>query len=291
MALINQTAKNLRRSPYQALTALVIVMLTFFLASRFVLLTFGAQMMLSFFESRPQVSIFFKDSAKEEDIKKIREELESTGKIASVKYISKEEALSIYREQNKEDPTLLELVTADILPASLEVSAKDPMYLGDIAEIAKTKEEIEEVVFQKEVVDQLKSWTNSIRTEGLVTIGSLGLVSLVIILSIIAMRISARREEINIMQLVGATPWYIRAPFILEGAFYGFIGSLFGSTVGFIVFFFSPYFQNSVFNPLFGLPVNPFTPIILIIVFAALVFVGALLGSLGSFLAVFRYLR
>jgi len=124
-----------------------------------------------------------------------------------------------------------------------------------------------------------------------VTIGSLGLVSLVIILSIIAMRISARREEINIMQLVGATPWYIRAPFVLEGVCYGFVGSFVGSTIGFLVFFFSPYFQNSIFNPLFGLPVSPFNPLILIIVFVTLVFVGIILGGLGSFLAVFRYLR
>jgi len=291
MALIRETAKNLRRSPYQAATAFIIVMLTFFLTSRFVLLTFGAQRMLAFFESRPQVSIFFKDSAKEDDIKKIQQELEATGKVAHIKYVSKEEALAIYREQNKNDPTLLELVTADILPASLEVSAKDPTYLSNIAEIAKSKDEVDEVVFQKEVVDQLKSWTNSIRTEGLVTIGSLGLVSLVIILSIIAMRISARREEINIMQLVGATPWYIRAPFVLEGVCYGFVGSFVGSTIGFLVFFFSPYFQNSIFNPLFGLPVSPFNPLILIIVFVTLVFVGIILGGLGSFLAVFRYLR
>lgn len=291
MALIRETAKNLRRSPYQVATALVVVTLTFFLASRFLLLTFGAQRTLSFFESRPQVSIFFKDSAKEEDIKKIQDELEKTGKIAQIKYISKEEALSIYREQNKTDPTLLELVTADILPASLEVSAKDPTYLADIAEFAKTKGEVEEVVFQKEIVDQLKAWTNSIRTEGLVTIGSLGIVSLVIIISVIAMRISGRREEIKIMQLVGATPWYIRIPFVLEGLFYGLVGSVTGSLIGFLVFFLSPYFQNSVFNPLFGLPVNPFTFPVLLIVFATLVVIGVLLGILGSFLAVFRYLR
>lgn len=291
MAPLKQTVKNIRRSPYQALIALVIVVLTFFLTSRFVLLTLGAHRTLAFFESRPQVSVFFKDSAKEEEVKLIQQELEATGKISQIKFVSKEEALVIYREQNKEDPLLLELVTAEILPASLEVSTKDPLYLKDVAELAKTKESVEEVVFQKDVVDQLRSWTNSVRTEGAVTIGSLAFVSFVLILTIIAMRIAARREEINIMQLIGATPWYIRAPFIFEGLFYGFFGSLVGTITGFLVFFFSPYFQNSVFNPLFGLPVNPFTPVVLVIVFASLIIMGIVLGTLGGFLAVFRYLR
>lgn len=288
MSLLKQTAKNLRRSPYQALAAILVLTLTFFLATLFILLALSSHRLLSYFQSRPQVSVFFKDEATQEQIEAIKSELLSTGQVTDVKFVSKEEALAIYREQNKEDPLLLELVTADILPASLEISAKNPRELSQIAEVVKSKGEVEEVVFQKDVVDRLTSWINGLRIGGGILVGFLIFVSLTIILMITAMRIATRREEISIMRLVGATPWYIRWPFIFEGLTYGLVGSFVGTLVVYILLFIWRPFLLGFFE---GLPFFPISLIAFVVVFFIQIFFGILLGSLGSFLAVYRYLR
>ncbi|MBI2195426.1 MAG: hypothetical protein HYU48_00045, partial [Candidatus Levybacteria bacterium] len=107
---------NIRRSPYQAMAAVIIMVLTFLVVSFFTFLIVGSSRVIIFFESKPQVTAFFKDEAKQEDIALLKDELNATEKVASIKFVSKQEALQIYKEQNKSDPLLLDLVTADMLP-------------------------------------------------------------------------------------------------------------------------------------------------------------------------------
>jgi cell division transport system permease protein len=216
---LETTWTHIRRSPYQALAAIGIMTLTFFLSTLIILVAAGSQALLHYFETRPQVTAFFKDEVKMDEVEKLKEKLNQTGKIKSLKYVSKEEALEIYKEQNKSDPLLLEMVTANILPASLEVSTTDIAYLGEIAQILRQQPEVEEVIFQEEVVKTLKTWTDTLRKIGAVLIGFLGLISFLIVLIIIGMKVALRKEEVEILQLIGATNWYIRAPFIFEGIF------------------------------------------------------------------------
>ncbi len=288
MGLVNQVLKNLRRSPYQAAAAIFVLTLTFFVSAIFILLAVGSARVLNYFQQRPQVSAYFKDSAIKEEIETIKSELEQTGLVSSVKFISKEEALAIYREQNREDPLLLELVTADILPASLEISAKDPANLSQLATNLKEKPQVDEVVFQKDIVDRMAAWITGLRIGGAVLIGFLIFVSLIVILMITSLRIAARREEISIMQLVGATKWFIARPFILEGVTYGLAGAFLGTAATYILFFASRLFLVKF---LVGLPFFPITPLILTIVGLGQLFGGLVIGSFGSLIALNRYLR
>src|ERR1700730_17496818 len=122
MKATKTTLQHIRRSPYQSLAAVFIMMLTFLSITVFSFIVFGSSAVINFFESKPQVTAFFKDTATQQNIDGLRNQLNTTGMIASTKYISKEQALQIYKAQNKNDPLLLDLVTADILPASLEIS-------------------------------------------------------------------------------------------------------------------------------------------------------------------------
>lgn len=288
MSSYKQVLKNLRRSPYQAAAAVVVLTLTFFISSIFILLAIGTAVVLNYFEERPQIAAFFKDSATTEEISQIKTEVESTGEVASVKFISKEEALAIYREQNKDDPTLLELVTADILPASLEIAAYDPANLARLAQDLKSKPQVEEVVFQKDIVDRIAKWITALRVGGAVLIGFLIFVSLTVILMITSTRIAARREEISIMQLIGATKWYIRRPFMLEGMTYGLTGAALGTAATFILFFANRPF---LIKFLVGLPFFPISWLVLAIVGFTQLIGGILVGSAGSLIALNRYLR
>jgi len=279
---------HMRRSPYQALAATLIMFLTFFLATVFVLTAGGFQVVLRYFETRPQVTAFLKDETTLEQVDTIKARLAQTGKVKEIKYISKEEALAIYREQNKNDPLLLEMVTANILPASLEVATKEISFLPEVAQILKSESGVEEVIFQEDVVRSLHNWTSTLRKIGMGLIGALGLVSLLIILVIIGMKITLRKEEIEILQLIGASPWYIRAPFIFEGMFYGVIGAILAWGTGYLLLLYTTPFLVKFLS---GIPILPVPIPFMLAVLGIEILAGIVIGSLGSLLAVRRYLK
>lgn len=285
---LQTTWTHIRRSPYQAAAAVGIMMLTFFVASVFVLIAAGSQAILHYFETRPQATAFFEDKVEMTQVENLQAKLAATGKVKNMKYVSKEEALAIYREQNKDDPLLLEMVTANILPASLEVSAVDISYLGEVAEILRQEPGVEEVIFQEEVVEALKTWTSNIRRIGVVLVGFLGMVSFLIVLVIIGMKVAIRREEIEILQLIGAGSWYIRAPFIFEGIFYGVLGAILAWGTTYLLLL---YATPLLVSFLAGIPLLPVPIIFMFGLLGAEILLGVLIGTLGSLIAVRRYLR
>lgn len=297
MTFINDTWTHIRRSPYQSFAATVTMFLTMFLVGLFFLITAGSTMILRYFESKPQITVFFTDKATAADANTLKTTLQATGKVASMKYVSKDQALAIYRDQNKNDPLLLQMVTADILPASLEVSAVDPNYLKDLAPVIQKAQGVEEVVFQKDVVDALLRWTNAIRWVGGILVVIFSVNAILIVMTVIGMKIALKKEEIEILQLVGASPWYIRFPFILEGGLYGFVGSFFSwiILVGLLI-----WQQPAVAGFLGMIPfihavfvtISSWTFVGAMAAFLGLLaFVGFLLGAVGSLVALGRYLR
>ncbi len=285
---LKTVAKYIRRSPYQAISALLIMTLTFFVITCFAFLTIISVRLIDYLESRPQLTVFFTDIATSEDIVALRSQLEQTQKTVSVKYISKEEALQIYQQQNKNDPILLDLVTAEVLPASLEIQTLQAEDLSSLVPIVKDAPSVEEIVYQQDIVDKLIAWTNGLRIAGVGIISILIVVSIFVILTIIGIKITIRREEIEIMKLIGASNWFIRTPFLLEGMFYGFTGALLGWAFSYgILVFLTP--QISSF--LQGMPVFPISYILVLEVLGVQLIVACMLGAFASFMAVLRYLK
>jgi cell division transport system permease protein len=135
MAQKNTVLKHIRRSPYQSFAAIFMTSITFYIVSVFALVVIGAHSMLAFFESRPQVTAFFKDDTTSTQVDALKSSINQTVAVEAMQYLSKEDALAIYRNQNTDNPLLLEMVTADILPASLEVSAKNVDDLESVASL------------------------------------------------------------------------------------------------------------------------------------------------------------
>ncbi|PJA50073.1 hypothetical protein CO169_00195, partial [Candidatus Shapirobacteria bacterium CG_4_9_14_3_um_filter_39_13] len=272
---------HMRRTPYQALAAILIMFLTFFITTVFILTAGGFQAILRYFETRPQVTAFLKDETTSSQVDTLKAKLAQTGKVKEAKYISKEEALNIYREQNKNDPLLLEMVTANILPASLEVATNDLAYLNEIAQTLRVEPAVEEVVFQEDVVKALQQWTLNIRMIGIALISIFGLVSLLVILVIIGMKITLRREEIDILQLLGASRWYIRAPFLLEGMFYGVVGAFMAWGISYLLLL---YLTSYIIKFFQGIALLPVSPLFMLTVLGIEISSGIVIGSLGSLL-------
>ena len=288
MKVTRTTLKHIRRSPYQSLAAVLIMVLTFLAITVFAFIVFGSSEVLNFFESKPQVTAFFKDTATEQNIDDLKSQLNQTGMISSMKYVSKDQALQIYKAQNKNDPLLLDLVTADILPASLEISTVRIEDLGTVSNIINKSPYVSQVVYQKDIVSRLTQWTNAIRIIGITLIILLTVVSVFIMMTVIGFKVSQRREEIEIMKLLSATNWYIRLPFMLEGVFYGAIGTLLGWIVASgTLLYFSPALETF----LHGIPIFPISPLFFVgLLFGELV-LAVLLGVFASSLAVLRYLK
>lgn len=280
--------KYMRRSPYQSISAALIMTLTFFTISVFAFLTILSVRLIDYLESRPQLTVFFTDTATRPQIRELKQKLEATGKTISVRYVSKNEALSIYKQQNKNDPSTLDLVSADILPASLDIQTARAEDLSSLVPIIKQGKNIDKIFFQKEIVNKLVAWTNALRIVGVSIISILVLVSIFVILTIIGIKITVRREEIEIMRLIGASNWFIRTPFVMEGMMYGFFGALIGWTVSYgILFAITP--QVEAF--LSGLPIFPISPLLSLSLLGGEILVACFLGAFASFIAVLRYLK
>lgn len=288
MVLLRTTWQHIRRSPYQAVAAILIMGLTIFASTIFTLAALTSSEVIHYFESRPQITAFFKSGTDQSQVQAFEDKLKATGKVAKTKYVSQEEALAIYKEQNKNDPLLLELVTADILPASLEVSATDVRYLSQLDDLIKQEPIVEEVVFQKNIVDTLISWTSFVRKAGVTLIGFLTFESVLIVIMVIAMKIAIKREEIEIMRLLGATAWFVRLPFLMEGIIYGVVGSLLAVLVSFGLFWSLKTFISSFFS---GIPLTVFNMPNILAILLFEILGGAVVGMVGSFLAVWRYLK
>ena len=285
---LKTTWTHIRRSPYQALAAIGIMTLTFLVASIVILAAAGSQTILQWFETRPQVTAFFEDEIGLTEVESLKAKLLATGKVKEVKYVSQEEALIIYREENKDDPLLLEMVTANILPASLEIAPTDITHLQEIAQILESESGIEEIDFQEDVVGTLKKWTDNLRKVGLGLLVFLGIESFLIILVIISMKVALRKDEIEILQLIGADSWYVRAPFVFEGIFYGLVSAFLAWGLTYLLLLYSaPILVEFLADiPLFPVPV-----LFMLALLGAEILTGFLIGTLSSFLAVKRFLR
>lgn len=297
MGLSSTTWKYIRRSPYHAIAASSTMFLTLLLTGFFIISTIASEITIRYFESKPQITVFFTDKATKAEADNLSSQLVGTGKTSSIKYISKDEALVLYQKQNKDDPLLLEMVTADILPASLEVSAIDPRSLNDLAAVIRKSENVEEVVYQKDVVDSLIIWTNAIRWIGGILAIVFALNSILVVMTVTGMKLAMRKKEVEILKLVGATSWYIRFPFLFECAIYGLIGAVLSWTVLVTTIIWFRQFLISFLgvvpavNLLLSKPVDPASLLSYLLLLSVLILLGVILGVLGGLISLGRYLK
>jgi cell division transport system permease protein len=178
------------------------------------------------------------------------------------------------------------MVTGNPLPASVEVRLKDANRISDLAAQLRREVVVEDVTLQQDVVDNLLRITNFARAAGIVMVVGLVGITLFVIVNTIRLAVYARRQEIEIMKLVGATDWFIRWPFVLEGVLCGLLGALLTSAL--VGAAYEPM-QLQFLSLVQFLPVNlePDFPLRLAGLTAA---VGVAIGAAGSYISVRRFL-
>ena len=294
MSSISLAISRINRSPYQTMVAILILTMTLFLTGVFFILAAGSHVVLNYFETRPQVIGYFKREIEptDESISALRTKLQATGVVSEVQYTSKEQALELYRQDNQDYPLLLEGVTANILPASIEVSAIDPSHLKSIADLLKTDPDIQSVQFPEDIVAPFTLWTHSLRILGISLVAAHIVITFMTILLIISVKVANRRDEVTTFQMLGATPGYISAPFIFEGIIYGVVSGFIAWGACYLAILYSMPFWVTLFGSILtDIALLPPPLSFMFALLGGMLGLGSFIGGMGGLLAVRRFLK
>jgi len=289
---LREALRGLRRSSAPALAALLTVLLTAVVLGVFIPIVQATTGTANEVRSRVVVDVYVKDSATQLEQSQLREAIEGTSNVKSVEFISKGEALARAEEKNpKAFEEGAELLGSNPLPASFRVTPEDPDRLDDIVQRLSAGNQpqlaaIDEVRDREEDTDKILSATGLVKglTAGLAVL--LVLASIALIANTIRLSVFARRREVEVMKLVGATNWFIRWPFVIEGMVVGFLG-------GVLAVLLLAILKTTFVDPLsdrFALLAAPETidfPLLVVVLMFACIAVSAL----GSGITLRRFLR
>ncbi|HEY8806503.1 MAG TPA: permease-like cell division protein FtsX [Candidatus Limnocylindria bacterium] len=218
------------RNPVMSIAATLTVALMLVLFAFFIITDRGLQAAASALEAKVEISLYLDDGAKPSDILALKARIEKDPAVARVDYLTKQQALDRLRElaQRKEDFTVADL-GSNPLPASLDIKLASAQEMTRIS--TSLKDEVghgvvTDVIDNPSVVEQLLTITKVLSVGGIAVLAMMLFVALFVIVNTIRISVHARRDEIEIMQLVGATDWFVSWPFILEGMLVGACGAV-----------------------------------------------------------------
>jgi cell division transport system permease protein len=266
-----------------AVFAAVVMML---MLNGFVIVISNLNTAMTALEQKVDLIIYLKEDVTPAQAMALAERLKQDPQVTTVTYLTKDDAMVRLKQQLADRADLLEMVTGNPLPASLEVRMVDAGRIAGLAARLRAEPGVEEIPLQQDVVDNLVGITRFARVTGLVMIAGLIGVTLFVIVNTIRLAVYARRHEIEIMKLVGATDWFIRWPFLLEGMIYGLLGALLAAALVDVAYW---PIQAQFLSLVQFLPVNldPAFPLKLSGLTAA---VGVAVGAAGSYISVRRFL-
>lgn len=241
--LINSGITDFFRNIWISVAATSMVAITLFIISTIMILytlTF-----LSIQNSTDKVGVvtaYFNDRTTEDEMANVKTEIEALPGVTSVDFISRKEAADLFRQRHQNEPTLLETLnefssTENPIPASLAVHAAnltDYQQLYDNLKSTRYAPYFQKIRDNQKVIDKLYNIIKFITSFGLLLAGVFILVTIMVTFNTIRLTIYNRREEVEIMRLVGATNWFIRWPFMIEGIMYALFATLFVSIVVYI---------------------------------------------------------
>jgi cell division transport system permease protein len=282
----SETVTNLRRNLLMTVAAISTVAISLLLLGGVQILGMTVNKMTNDWEAKVEVSAFFLKDATQNEIEQLGSDLSQMEEVKNITFVSQEEA---YEEFRRDWPDLVGPLPRDALPASYRIKLHDADDAEEVAARIVGAPGIEDVDFGGTVIKKLLQVNSLLRTITLVMSIILMVAAAALIANTIRLAIYARREEIGIMKLVGATNWFIRIPFMMEGLFAAFVGALvaIGIVLGANWLLFSrvgnalPFLQN----------VLAFSSSELVSVTFILVAVGALVGLAGSGMALRRFLE
>ena len=249
--LFRETTSGLRRNGLVAFAAISTTFIALLLFGLALLISRQVSLMIEATTGNVEVAVYLTDPVNPDTVNSLTDTLTELPVVADVEFESKEDACARFRELFANQPALVNNVDCDALPASLRVKLDDPEQYAQVEAVLKGQPGIDRIVDQSAFLDRLFTLTRLFRV-GVLLISFVMLVSAAILIAnTVRMGLFARRKEIGIMKLVGATNWRIRIPFLVEGLFESLIGAvaailvLFGLKVAFV----NPLYDTVQFVP------------------------------------------
>jgi len=279
--------RNLSRNGWMTFASISSVTITLLLLGVFLILAYNVQTFSQQIEDQVEMNVLVKDGTDRAQVLELERQIKNLPAVGEVTFVSKEDGLQQLKEKLKENEELLNgLESENPLPDKFIVKAKNPTDTGYVAEKLAAFPLVEKVNYAKDTVEKLFSVTKFVRNSGAVFVVGLSFLALFLISNTIKVTIFARRREIEIMKLVGATNWFIRWPFLVEGLLIGLFGSILPILLLGIGY---DYLVRKVAGVML-FTFAPFDPLVYSVAFI-LVGIGALIGMIGSMMSISRFLR
>ena len=285
---IQETLRSLRRNNWMSFASIGTVAVSLFVLGVFLLLVLNMNRLASSLESQVQISVYLADGLSERARKDIASDIEALQGIEEIRYVPKEEAKERLAKRLGDQKYLLDaLGEKNPLPDSFEVVLKSPDLVETAAAAITRMDGVEQAKYGQDVIEHLFAITRLIRIFGLALMVLLAGATLFIISNTIRLTVFARRKEVAIMKYVGATDWFIRWPFLLEGMVLGFVGGVLAAIAlqSFYAAMAAKIYETLAFFPL--LPQSPY----MYYVSAAILLSGMGIGALGSTISLKRFLK
>ena len=285
---IKETYKSIRRNGFMSFASISTVAVSLLVLGMFLLIFLNTNHLAQYLESQVQVSVYMQDSATAEDLKNVESKLKQMPGVVKVTPINKQQALARFEERLGDQKQLLDsLGKENPFPNSFEVQVDAPERIKTITPSIDQLPKVETAKFGQEVVEHLFSLTRILRIGGIILVIFLAMATLFIISNTIRLTVFARRKEVIIMKYVGATDWFIRWPFLLEGMTLGFFGAVIASLCLNSIY---AGILERIHATLAFLPLLSTSPL-LIYVTLFLLAAGTGIGALGSYISLRKFLR
>jgi len=289
----NEAINSLVRNWVMSVAAIVTVLVSMFVLGLGLILFFNFEQAISDLRNKLEIEVFIKNTASPGDISKLGDQIRAMSEVKDVNFVSKDEALKRLKESFKGHEDVLDALSGNPLPPSYEISLKDPSQIETVAQrffdnpiVDNSPGTHDGVKYGGETSDRLLKVTTYFLVGGAGFVVLLTVASVLLISNTIRLSIFARRREVEIMRLVGATNWFIRWPFVMEGVFTGMLGA---TGAAFLVILTNVFLIENVKDKMPFLPFSadvPYFWLVLLVVIG-----GTMLGSVGSGLALRRFLR
>ncbi|RGQ87072.1 ABC transporter permease [Megamonas rupellensis] len=285
---IKEVYTSFKRNIWMTLASIFTVVLSLFILGFFSIVILNLNKMADTLESQVQISVYLKDDLSQEEIDETKETLSKIEGLEDIKFTTREEAMKNFKERLGDQQFLLDaLDDTNPLPDSFSLTVTSPQQVKTIADTAAALDSVESASYSQDIINHLFNLTHLIRLIGVALIILLTGAAIFIISNTIRLTVFARRKEIAIMKYVGATDWFIRWPFLLEGICLGFIGGGLATIFLYIVYnqVTQEIYEAMAFFPL--IPQHPFIDYISLAILVA----GIIIGALGSTISLKRFLK
>jgi cell division transport system permease protein len=283
---VREGVQGFRRNGLMSVAAVTITIVTLVSLGAAIIIAGTLDALAGGVERRIQVIVYLRDGLRPSELDGVRTRLAQLPGVTGVVFVSKEAALESFQRRIGGKVDLRGILSHNPLPASFEVSAARPEQLREIAAAAAGLRHVEHASYGAQMADRLVAITRLVRLGGVAISAGLAIVAMIIIVNTIRLTVLARRTEIEIMRLVGATAWFIRWPFVIEGAI---SGALAGVTALVLVSGAYTWLSWATGGSLPFLPL--LSPLQVAVQLAwKLMLWGVLIGIAGSLLALRRFL-